>query len=64
MKKKSVLYKSFSEKFNNFKYKFRTFTDCLEITEEELIIDNGNPLEESIEINDKFYKKVLSSLNF
>jgi hypothetical protein len=64
MNKKSILYKSFSEKFNNLKYKFKTFNESLEIEEDELIFDNGNPLAESIEINDNFYKKVLSSLNF
>ena len=64
LKKKSLLFNSFSEKFNNFKYKFKLFEECQEIEEEKLIIDNGDTLKESIKINDEFYKKVLSSLNF
>lgn len=59
MNKKAILYKSFSEKFDNIKYKFETFKDTFEFNEEELKYDNGNPLQESIEINDNFYEKVL-----
>jgi len=62
LNKKIILYNNFSEKFDNLKINYIKYTGNLENDILKININSNNYLEESININNNFYKNIILNI--